>query len=601
MKNQNKKPLGYLAGLKAKFSAVTEIPRSQIALAPKMFQNREGHYSSETVDKILREGFDKSQEPIAVWRDPVSGKYLVISGHSRWHASEILFEKGDKSLAKMPVKIFNGDLEAAKDYALLESNRSGTEEGLKSDLKAYKRAKEKGKSHAELLSLFKTDSKIKKLENLSYLNPKGKFLEFMGSDSEKSFKYLERNSGWVGILRKVHPALTDFHENEMFDYMYGGSKKEVEKDDFFNLVEKKVTASYFKPSEPLNLKNRVSTSAYTSQGQEALNEINSAIDKLQTERNTKEENIARAKKEVSNEGKREAYIKKWKEELSLINQAILRKLEEKTKIENGIKKLERQTEFDLFNAAPEPIVTAAPVKEAKKEVVKPEEIVNRVFSGQEELNEINSAINQLQSARNTKEENIARLKKFFHSIGVEDKNLKRWEEELSLINQAILNNIELKTKIENGIEPEQKAAPLKEVKKTKSSRHPEPKATPVKEALKPAEIAQTKEKSKVLEDRIKNVKNEIKKLVGEWENYSHIVNHETDPKKLWKAQDMEIQIEKRVEAKDRELKRLENNLNATKKTIAATKPARHPKPKKPNAYLPLLLLSGKVYKQLKAL
>lgn len=70
-------------------------------------------------------------------------KYIVISGYSRWEASRILYERGDNSLEKMSAKEFYGDRETAADYAVLESNRSGTNEGFKSDLMAYKRAVKK--------------------------------------------------------------------------------------------------------------------------------------------------------------------------------------------------------------------------------------------------------------------------------------------------------------------------------------------------------------------------------------------------------------------------------------------------------------------------
>jgi len=124
-----------------RFSDVKLIPREQITTDPKTFQGRQVKYAQETVNKIVREGFDKSQEPIIVWFDSIKNKYIVISGHSRWEASEILYKKGDKSLKNMPAKVFLGDKDEAIEYAVLESNRSGTEEGFKSDLKAFKIAK----------------------------------------------------------------------------------------------------------------------------------------------------------------------------------------------------------------------------------------------------------------------------------------------------------------------------------------------------------------------------------------------------------------------------------------------------------------------------
>ena len=348
--------LGYLGELKQKFSEVKEVDRSKIITRPELFQGRQVAYSQETVDKILREGFDKSQEPIAVWHDPKTGKYVIISGHSRWHASELLFATGGKDLKTMSVKVFNGDLEQAQDYAFLESNRSGTAEGLKSDLKAYKRAIERGKSKGELLSIFKTEARVRMLQDLSYLNPTGRFLEYLGEDSEKSFPYLQRNAGWAGMLRRQYPQITDGHEKEMYEYMYGSKNNlRVEKDSFFLLIEKKVMSMYFDASKPLNLNNVASTSAYTLSAKDALGDVKADIASLQGQRIAKEEYIRRAKDEGNTK-----LLGRFNEEWHLINQAILRKLEEQTVLEKQIRAMERSLEVDLFNPAPAEAVKTVP-------------------------------------------------------------------------------------------------------------------------------------------------------------------------------------------------------------------------------------------------
>jgi hypothetical protein len=193
--------LGYLGKLMVqKFSTIQEIDRKQIDVRPDWFQGRQTAYSQESFDKIVREGFDKSQEPIAVWLDPETKTYIVISGHSRWHASEELFRRGQKDLKTMPVKIFQGSKEEAQDYAILESNRSGTAEGLLSDLKAYKRAVTKGYSKEQLKDLFKPEAHLRLLQDLSYLKETGKFIENLASDAAKSFPYFQRNAQWVGSL-----------------------------------------------------------------------------------------------------------------------------------------------------------------------------------------------------------------------------------------------------------------------------------------------------------------------------------------------------------------------------------------------------------------
>lgn len=335
------------------FSEVLELPRGFINTRPEIFQGRDTKYAEETVDKIVREGFDKSREPIVVWQAS-DGKYIVISGHSRWEASERLYSAGDHTLLYMPVKIFQGDQDDATDYALLESNREVTQEGLKSDLKAYKRAKERGYNKEHLKGIFKPESRLRLLEDVSYLDEGGSFLNYLGSSSEKSLPYLQRNAQWVGLIRREIPTLTDGHEEEMFRYLYGlgedtaqaGKKKiTISKDQFFELINQKVGRLDFEPQHALNLDERVSTSALTDPAKEEIKNIQSEIDKLVNERAKKDLLIASAISEGKND-----LVPVFKQRQSDINQLITRKILEKQKIEQEIGKMER-TALDLFSDA----------------------------------------------------------------------------------------------------------------------------------------------------------------------------------------------------------------------------------------------------------
>lgn len=331
-----------------RFSPVITIDRAKITTRKELFQGRQTAFSQETVDKIVREGFDVSQEPIAVWQDPDSGMYIVISGHSRWHASQVLFDRGQKNLAMMPVKVFQGTLEEAVDYAVLESNRSGTAEGLLSDLAAYKRAKSKGYTKEKMLGIFKTEANVRKLEDLSYLNPKGRFMEYMDSESSKSFPWLERNAQWVGMLRKRYPQLTDSHEREIFEYFYTTGKaskiKLVSKDQFVNDVEKRITTMYFDPAQPLNLNNMPSVSAYSSQIKQALEIAQRELEQMQTLRAKKEYQLAEAIKM----GK-ESLVQQFRMESEALGKQIVSKLTEIDKIRRDGRMLENSVTADLFS------------------------------------------------------------------------------------------------------------------------------------------------------------------------------------------------------------------------------------------------------------
>ena len=347
---------GLSGGASERFSTVEHIPRTEIITDPLLFQNRQTKFAQETVDKIVREGFDKSQEPMIVWEDPKRRKFVVISGHSRWEASAVLFKKGDKSLNKMPVKRFIGTLEAAVNYALLESNRSGTAEGLKSDLRAYKRGVTQGYNRAALLSLFKPESHLRLLQDLFHLNEAGRFLEHLGEDSEVSYPSLRRNAQWAGTIRKMYPALSDAHEREMFQYLYKDKTRSlVKKDVFFELIQRKVSKFDFNSEAPLNLENVVSTSAVTDPIKEEIRDLDERIAFHVRTRERKEGNLIRAKAEGN-----EKLTRQFQAEISEQSQAIIKLLEMKARTEQAMRQLERSTSFDLFSApAPAPVLVAA--------------------------------------------------------------------------------------------------------------------------------------------------------------------------------------------------------------------------------------------------
>jgi hypothetical protein len=244
-------------GMRNRFSKIFEIPIQDIYTNPKMFQNRNEEFSKSTYEKIIREGFDKSEDPIIVWRDNKTNKYFVISGHSRLKAAQTLYNNGDENLATLPVKEFLGDLDDAISYATLESNRSGTPEGLLADVRAYKKAIKESCNKECLKGLFKTESYISTLQRLSYLDENGEFLRILNDAGQaKNFANIQKYAEWTGELRKYYEdKLTDKHEKEIFDFLFTESNKLFRKDEFVNLIEKAINHITFEPSKPLNLKN----------------------------------------------------------------------------------------------------------------------------------------------------------------------------------------------------------------------------------------------------------------------------------------------------------------------------------------------------------
>jgi hypothetical protein len=353
---------------KSRFSNTINIPFGSIKTDPKKFQGRQSAFSTDTTNAIVRKGFyDRSGEPLVVFKR--GNDYIVISGHSRWEAIKQLYKSGKQpDLITVPVKVFQGSEDDAIDYAVIESNRGSTAEGLKSDLAAYKRARARGQNKEQLLAVFKPESRLEKLRRLTYLNTEGKFLEYLDSPEERSFPYLERNAIWVGELRRNLPQLTNAHENELFNYLYktNTGKLAIKKDAFFNLVDKRVNRIDFDASGPLNLENKVSSSAYTDPIVEQIREIDKQKTELKKQIDSKTSNIARAK----DMGKTEL-IPNLQKDISNLQQVMIRLEIERLRLEQTKGRLERETTVDLFADSVEPAPKAKKTTSKRRKLATP--------------------------------------------------------------------------------------------------------------------------------------------------------------------------------------------------------------------------------------
>jgi len=340
-----------------RFGPVMEKSRTSIITQPQRFQGRETDFSGDTVRAIVAKGFyDKSASPIKVWFDAGLDKYVVLAGHSRLAAFDQLVTQG-KAKGPVPVIEFLGDEDDAMDYAIIESNRKSTEEGLISDLNAYRRAVKQGKSRKYLLSVFKPESKINKLQKLSHLNPTGRFIELLSGTSSQSFPYIERNAQWIGDMRSQLPQLSNAHELEIFKFIYeGGKGLKLDKNQLYKVVNDRVNRIDFDKTEPLNLENRVSSNAYTNPINEAIAEITKEIENSKREVDRKRETIARAKTEFTTiktgEGLRitSPILKR----IDDLNRYILKKVEEREALRQKAGMVERTMTADLFSIAEKP-------------------------------------------------------------------------------------------------------------------------------------------------------------------------------------------------------------------------------------------------------
>jgi len=330
---------------KEKFTPISNVKVSDIKIKPEIFQGRSVPFASETVAKIVREGFDKSQEPIVVWRDEAKNENIVISGHSRFEAAKELSKKGDKNLKTIPVKFFNGDFDDAVDYAVIESNRSGKTEGIESDIKAFMRATQRGYNKDFLLSIFKEDGYINTLRNLSNLDSRGEFIRILSQQSQKSFPYILRNAEWVGQLRREYPQLTNDHEREFFTFFYTTDKGlKIKKNVLFDNVKKKISRFDFDSKRKLNLTNIDEDKVKEdTPGKTLYNQIQSAIESFNRERINKEEMIVKAE----NEGKSDL-IPKFEKRIEEINKVIIPKYRELYKLGGKLKEEDKRMKSTSF-------------------------------------------------------------------------------------------------------------------------------------------------------------------------------------------------------------------------------------------------------------
>ncbi|WP_338815150.1 hypothetical protein V9L05_08635 [Bernardetia sp. Wsw4-3y2] len=212
---------------------------SRIKVDEKRFQNRENAFSELSAQQVA-ENFNKNYfDPIVIWEDPTDKEYYVLSGHSRY---EGLIRRGE---LKILCREFVGTESEAINYSRVIANRANNKESLVEDLEAFRIARDgneniKPSSKKDLQQSF---DDINKLDAYTYLNPKGMFIDALKLDAEgnENFKKIKTFSLWVGELRKVYDQITNTHEVDIFNFLYGDDERfKIKKDDFIKLVQERL-------------------------------------------------------------------------------------------------------------------------------------------------------------------------------------------------------------------------------------------------------------------------------------------------------------------------------------------------------------------------
>lgn len=329
-------------------SGVVLIPIDQIFTDHKNFQNRETDYSSDSVNRILQaigEGsFRWSMfDPITVWADPADGgKLKILSGHSRTEAFRQAAASRStaegKDFSRIPAKIFTGTLEEAKELARTSNNLSTKETEVERAI-YYREKRMAGTSQKEIRDLAaKYEGKNAGfIINLSYLSPAGKTWDSLrilsaGTESENS-RTIKEIADWIGEARRKFPDLTNGHENEIFDWLFGGAFSRIKgKRDYLERLSMAIqrATQFGVMDERLNIENRSLKTASEI-------EYDEKVEKARADYNEAEKVLKEKRKEFISRGadpnRLESYLLEYQ---AAVNNA-LRRLNELVKIRDQVR------------------------------------------------------------------------------------------------------------------------------------------------------------------------------------------------------------------------------------------------------------------------
>lgn len=275
------------------------IPIQAINIRRDWFQNRATPYSERSVENIVQAvqagNFRWSQlDPVTLWAGP-DGKLYMLSGHSRLEAFDRLCRSGavvdGRSFCDIPAKIeANINLEQARRLAL-ESNTLSTKETELERAEYYRAMRSQGKD---------ADRDARRLEGdnwstiiaLSYLNPSGKTytalraLEKGDATSKGNMRTIGR---WIGNARAKYAILTNFHEDELYNWLvdnlgYGTRAGQVSNEREFNtrlasIINRRSTFGHLEDS--LNIAANVTLSPVEAQYNQQVAEAAELIKVLQ--------------------------------------------------------------------------------------------------------------------------------------------------------------------------------------------------------------------------------------------------------------------------------------------------------------------------------
>lgn len=253
---------------------------SEINTDESRFQGR-GKLNEGIVNEISKNFSDADQDPIHIWADPKDGKTYVLSGHHRYY--------GAKKAGRADVKVIDRTKDFTEQQAIKfakeEANANRSMETPLERANTLREKRQRGDDKKDIAAFLDKEGKNKTfVDNLSYLNPKGKAVElltqFERAEDKQTQKESERIADWIGEARKRNENLINQHENEMFDYL----KSEQRVTNKVEFVEKVSKASFgIRENEPLNLKKVIDKSENRIDWEDKRDELKSQVNELKSQ------------------------------------------------------------------------------------------------------------------------------------------------------------------------------------------------------------------------------------------------------------------------------------------------------------------------------
>jgi hypothetical protein len=252
------------------------IALDKLTTSLKDFQGRGVEYSKQTYDRIVNEAKQgvlniSAIPPVQIWKDPKTGEFVILGGHSRTKAfsdlasGEIQYDSKYKKsdFTNINAQIVEAEtLEEAQKIAQ-ESNQGAAQTVV--DNAKYVREK--------LLPTFQNFNQAKtklsalygkswvKIFALANLNPKGKAMQmlnqFQDALESKSYRDAESIAEWVGKARADFDKLTNAHENEIFEHLLKNDKIKSYSELSILLNNRVNGLVEFNENEPLNFEQKV--------------------------------------------------------------------------------------------------------------------------------------------------------------------------------------------------------------------------------------------------------------------------------------------------------------------------------------------------------